>query len=144
MRFIAWITLVGAPVLILLQAQVTFLPYHREWVVWLHRITVCIDLVIIWYFWDRVRSRDKSFFSHVPSETWQMIGAAGSFFVLLFSVSLASFPGESIDEHSWLHDFLFVGEIDEVSGLSGSWFSNRLVLTDRSFVDPEKLDKIEI
>jgi len=31
LRLIAWITLVATPVLILLQAQVTFLPYHRAW-----------------------------------------------------------------------------------------------------------------
>ena len=30
LRLIAWITLVGAPILILLQAQVTFLAYHHE------------------------------------------------------------------------------------------------------------------
>jgi hypothetical protein len=144
MRFIAWITLVGAPILILVQAQVTFLPYHRELVVWFQRLAVFTDLTIIWYFWDRVRSRDESFFARVPSEAWQMIGAAGSFFVVLFSVSLASFPGELIDEHSPLHQFLFVGEVDEVSGRPSSLFSNRLVLTDQSFVDPQKLDKLEV
>ena len=47
----AWITLVATPVLILLQGQVTFLPYHREWVVWLQRVAVLIDLALIWYFW---------------------------------------------------------------------------------------------
>src|SRR5262245_50951041 len=52
-RLIAWITLVAAPVLILLQGQVTFLPYHREWVVWLQRVAIVIDLAVIWYFWNR-------------------------------------------------------------------------------------------
>src|SRR5262249_11777523 len=33
LRLIAWITLVATPVLILLQGQVTFLPYHHKWVV---------------------------------------------------------------------------------------------------------------
>jgi hypothetical protein len=45
LRLIAWITLVATPVLILLQAQVTFLPYHREWIVWLQRVAVLLDLV---------------------------------------------------------------------------------------------------
>ena len=51
LRLIAWITLVATPALILLQAQVTFLPYHREWIVWVQRVAVLIDLALIWYFW---------------------------------------------------------------------------------------------
>src|SRR5262249_19488504 len=53
LRLIAWITLVATPVLILLQGQVTFLPYHRAWIVWLQRAIVFIDLIVIWYFWIR-------------------------------------------------------------------------------------------
>jgi hypothetical protein len=50
------------------------------------------------------------------------------------------------DYSDWtsLHEWLFVGEVDEVSGQPTSWFSNRLVLTDQSFVDGEKLDKVEV
>ena len=46
LQLIAWITLVAIPVLILLQGQVTFLPYHRAWIVWLQRIIVFIDLIV--------------------------------------------------------------------------------------------------
>jgi len=49
-RLIVWITLIGTPILVLLQGQVTFLPYHLEWIVWLQRIAVLIDLSVIWYF----------------------------------------------------------------------------------------------
>jgi hypothetical protein len=51
LRFIAWVTLIGVPLLILLQAQVTFLPYHLAWVVWLQRVTILVDLALIQYFW---------------------------------------------------------------------------------------------
>ena len=57
LRLIAWITLVGVPVLILLQGQVTFLPYHREWVVWLQRVAVLIDLAVIWVFLEACSQR---------------------------------------------------------------------------------------
>ena len=60
LKLIAWITLVGVPVLILLQGQVTFLPYHREGVVWLQRVAVLIDLAAIWYFWQRIRTDTES------------------------------------------------------------------------------------
>ena len=68
---------------------------------------------------------------------------------------MATYPGEWADDYrrkvlsdvtGWkaLHDWLFAGEVDEVSGKPRSLFSNRLVLTDQSFVDSEKLDKVEV
>jgi uncharacterized protein YjbI with pentapeptide repeats len=165
LRLIAWITLVGIPVLILLQAQVTFLPYHKEWVVWLQRVAVLIDLAVIWYFLKRVRSDNEPIIARAPSSVWPIVGAATSACVLLFSVGVVTFPGERANDHvphirvipaAWpphwskpddwksLHELLFAGTADEVSGRPRSLFSNRLVLTDQSFVDPDKLDNIEV
>jgi uncharacterized protein YjbI with pentapeptide repeats len=165
LRLIGWLTLVGIPILILLQGQVIFLSYHREWVVWLQRIALLIDLVLVWYFWNRIRSGDEPVLGRVPSKVWPIVGAAASFFVILFSLGLATFPGEWANDHlpnvrliptawppNWsnkshwtsLHERLFLGEIDQVSGRPGSLFSNRLVVTDQSFVDPDKLDKIDV
>jgi len=164
LRLIAWITLVGIPVLILLQALVTFLPYHNEWVVWLQRFAVLIDLAVIWYFWKRVRTDNEPIVARAPGKAWP-IGGATSACVVLLTVGVATFPGEWVNEHvpnirviptSWrphwskkddwtsLHELLFAGAVDEVSGRPRSLFSNRLVLTDQSFVDPDKLDNIEI
>ena len=165
LRLIAWITLVGIPVLILLQAQVTFLPYHNEWVVWLQRVIVLIDLAVIWYFFKRVRSNNEPIIARARSRVWPIVGAAASACVLLFSVSVATFPGELANEHvphlrvipaAWgphwskaedwksLHELLFAGTADEVSGRQRALFSNRLVLTDQSFVDPDKIDNVEV
>jgi uncharacterized protein YjbI with pentapeptide repeats len=63
--------------------------------------------------------------------------------------------GEWADEHRnrvltdvpyWtaLHEQLFSGEADAVTGQPQSLFSNRLVLTDQIFVDSEKLEKVEV
>jgi hypothetical protein len=164
LRLVAWITLVGIPVLILLQAQVTFLPYHREWVIWLQRVAVLIDLAVIWYFWKRVRDDNEPIVARA-GQAWAIVGAAASVCVVLLSVGVATFPGERADEHvpdirfiptTWrphwskkedwtsLHELLFAGAADEVSGRPRSLFSNRLVLTDQSFVDPDELHNIEI
>jgi uncharacterized protein YjbI with pentapeptide repeats len=148
LRLMAWITLVATPVLILLQAQVTFLPYHREWIVWLQRVAVLIDLALIWYFWIHLRSDDDPI-NGVLRKAWMFLGGAGTLCVIVFSTYLATFPGEWIKTHlpepSSLQALLFEGDVDEVSGRPRSIFSNRLVLTDQSFVvDPEKLDKITI
>jgi uncharacterized protein YjbI with pentapeptide repeats len=159
----AWITLVGTPILILLQGQVTFLPYHREWIVWLQRVAVLIDLALIWYFWINLRS-DGDPINEVLRKAWMCLGGAGTLCVVIFSIDLALFPAEWVDEHlpdfyvptTWrphwsekddwksLYALLFQGAVDEVSGRPRSVFSSRLVLTDQSFVDPDKLDKVDV
>jgi hypothetical protein len=159
----AWITLVGTPILILLQGQVTFLPYHREWIVWLQRVAVLIDLALIWYFWINLRSDDDPI-NEVLRKAWMCLGGAGTLCVVIFSIDLAIFPGEWVDENlpdfyvptTWrphwsekddwtsLYALLFKGAVDEVSGRPRSVFSSRLVLTDQSFVDPDKLDKVDV
>ena len=74
---------------------------------------------------------------------------------MVFSVLLATFPGEMADEYRrrveidlpyWppLHDLLVAGAADEITGQPQSLFSNRLVLTDQTFVDSEKLEKVEV
>src|SRR5262249_44372005 len=165
LRLIAWITLVATPVLVLLQAQVTFLPYHREWIVWLQRVAVLIDLALIWYFWIHLRSDDDPI-KGASRKAWMYLGGAGTLCVVIFSIYLATFPGEWLNTHlpelrymptagrphvseedDWtsLRALLFEGDVDGVSGRPRSVFSNRLVLTNQSFVvDPEKLDKITV
>jgi hypothetical protein len=161
----AWITLVATPVLILLQAQLTFLPYHREWIVWLQRAAVLIDLALIWYFWIHFRSDDNPI-KGASRKAWMYLGGVGALCVVIFSACLATFPGEWVDEHlpelryaptTWrphwskkddwtsLHVLLFEGAIDELGSRPSSVFSNRLLLPyGSSIVDPEKLDKITV
>jgi Pentapeptide repeats (8 copies) len=66
--------------------------------------------------------------------------------ILVFTIS--TYPDEwlnrsfeSVPIIKSLHQLLFAGKPDEVTERPSSWFSNRLVLTDQSFVDPEKLEK---
>jgi uncharacterized protein YjbI with pentapeptide repeats len=149
LRLIAWITLVATPVLILLQGQVTFLPYHREWIVWLQRVAVLIDLALIWYFWLHLRSDDDPI-NGALRKAWRYLGGAGTLCVVIFSTYLATFPGELmktyLPEPSSSLALLFEGGVETVSGRPrGNVFSNRLVLNDQNFVvDPEKLDKLTV
>jgi hypothetical protein len=91
LRLIAWITLVATPVLILLQGQVTFLPYHRERIVWQQRAAVLIDLAVIWYFWIHLRSDDDPI-NEVLRKARIYLGGAGTLCVVN-STYLATFPG---------------------------------------------------
>jgi hypothetical protein len=155
LRLIAWITLVGTPVLVLLQAQITFLPYHQELVVWLHRLAIFFDVVIIWYYWNRLRNDDDPFVKWMPDTAWKYVGAFLSLLIVLLSVWIATFPGERAEENlpphfsaksRWfsLHQFLFASERESVSGWPRSLFSNHLILTNLSFIDPDKIDKVTI
>lgn len=160
LRLIAWITLVGLPVLILLQGQATFLPFHRSEVTWFQRGILVIDLIIIWHYWNNIRVADDSFVPFIKNAVWVAIGALLSLCVAVFSIGVATFPGEWTDQHfpsarivptTWwpveaddwdsLHALLFAGASDEVTGQPRSLFSNRLVLTSQIFVDPDKIDK---
>src|SRR3954451_12676041 len=51
LRLIAWISLIVAPVLLLVLFQLQFLPYHDEVVSWWQRIAIVIDLVLLWILW---------------------------------------------------------------------------------------------
>jgi uncharacterized protein YjbI with pentapeptide repeats len=164
LRLIAWITLVFAPDLILLQGQLTFLAYHLASVTWLNRFALLIDMMAIWGLWYPIRS-DRPLIAHRALRTVASgLGIVITFLVFVFSTVVATFPGEWANEMltyrrgtpafmrrdltakyiiSW-HETLFSGEIDEVSGRPISPFSNLLVLTDQSFVDPDKLERSEI
>lgn len=56
LRLIAAISLVVLPIMLLLQFQLTFLPYHDAWVTWVHRLAVLIDLRLAWVFWFSIRN----------------------------------------------------------------------------------------
>src|SRR5271166_6946932 len=48
LRAIAWVTLVVAPVLLLLMMQIQFLPFHSSFIVWTQRVALLADFVLLW------------------------------------------------------------------------------------------------
>ncbi|CCE05775.1 membrane hypothetical protein [Bradyrhizobium sp. STM 3843] len=144
LRFIAWITLAGAPVVILLQAQLAFLPYHLAEVQWFLRLCVVVSLIIIWCFWDPVRADDQPVFKNISPRAWWIVGGAGTFLVAIFSIFVATFPGEFLNDRFSVPFRATLFDGDMHNGRLSSPFSNRLVLADQSFIDPDKLEKLEI
>jgi uncharacterized protein YjbI with pentapeptide repeats len=47
-------TVILLPLLLLVWAQVRFLPYHHTGITWNHRAAVLVDLVLLWIFWTLV------------------------------------------------------------------------------------------
>jgi uncharacterized protein YjbI with pentapeptide repeats len=69
---------------------------------------------------------------------------------IFFVFAISTYPDEWLGTHlkaapiiRTVHELLFEGEPD-VRGRTSSWFSNRIVLPNQSFVDAEKLDKIDV
>jgi uncharacterized protein YjbI with pentapeptide repeats len=62
LRAVAFITMVILPIVLLLQFQLTFLPYHDAWVTWIHRLVVLIDIRLAWIFWSAIRSGDGTIY----------------------------------------------------------------------------------
>jgi uncharacterized protein YjbI with pentapeptide repeats len=102
---IAWTTLVGAPVLVLLLLQLQFLPYHDTRVTWLHRGVLCVDLVVIWWLWMKILAgRDRSMPRHLDrwmrgwDDFLRFFRNFGAQFatasIATFSVLIATFPDE--------------------------------------------------
>ena len=63
MRFLfalmVWVTLLLIPLLLLVWAQIRFLPYHDETVTWGQRIAVLLDLALTWVFWPIIIAPDS-------------------------------------------------------------------------------------
>jgi hypothetical protein len=54
LRLTVWVSLVIGPLALLVLFELQFLPFHDEWITWWQRISVIIDLTLIWVLWPSV------------------------------------------------------------------------------------------
>jgi uncharacterized protein YjbI with pentapeptide repeats len=164
LKAMAWITLVIAPILILLMFQFAFLPYHSHLATWMHRFLIAAELAAAFVLWPLVldaRSdfewtklwmqvkrtiafplrlfgpNDRSRDEWIRLRQQAALLASCALFVLV-SLLLATFPGEP-------HINLLTGH-SPWSVECERWISSqfdRLDLTFVDVVDDEKFDKIE-
>jgi uncharacterized protein YjbI with pentapeptide repeats len=144
LRVIAWVTLVFAPVGLLIELQVQFLPFHNLPLTWEHRLAVLLDIILIWWLWKGILGDGGG-----PRgwRIWQasaktVAGAVFSVAVLWLSCSLAIVPGEwqAFTGYKPLHEALFHGEPDSNTHRPASLFSNILVLPYLNVYDILKVD----
>jgi uncharacterized protein YjbI with pentapeptide repeats len=148
---ILWVTMVLAPIALILLLQVQFLPYHSLWITWTSRISLILDLGLIWWLWrnilgSRPRHRNARRWWSVANTT---MAATLSAVVILFSFAVALIPGEWQAESalSPLQDWIFAGPFDPITLRQTSFFSNRLVLPGFNIYDALKIDdpkKVEL
>jgi uncharacterized protein YjbI with pentapeptide repeats len=99
LRTIASITLVIAPMLLLLMMQIQFLPFHSRLIIWAQRIALIVDLLIIWWLWRKILAgREVDGQRRLAMWLWPPIGFALSLAVFIFSVTVVTFPGEWQEE----------------------------------------------
>ena len=98
LRAIAWVTLVVAPVLLLLMMQIQFPPFHSSFIAWTQRAALLGDLVLIWWLWRKILSGRIPGRWFGPSSLWSIVGLAFTLGAFLFSWTVATFPGESQEE----------------------------------------------
>jgi len=139
LRLVAWITLVGAPVLLLLQFQLVFLPYHSGFATWIHRGVIIADLLMIWAFWFALYSPDGEI--HFPPLRGHLYALVASSLVCVFSIFVMTYFGEPIGRMSPVADYFFHGPVNMVTAQSRALFSNVLVLPYKKLVDVDELDK---
>jgi uncharacterized protein YjbI with pentapeptide repeats len=157
---ISWITVVLFPIVVLLQMQIVFLPYHSAWITWLHRSCLIVDLGLIWLLWYTLRRGGKIRpHRRIAVAALEAIGACP---ILMFSLALATFPGEIIyrnwvsraidavvsfvarNESVSASKLLFEGDVDGVTGQPSSLFANRIILPDERFYDETKKAEVSV
>ncbi len=141
LKLMVWLTVLVLPVILLLWAQVRFLPYHSAAITWgAHRAVILADLVLLWAFWPRIldpkgRWSGLRFIDFLtaekrpPKEQFRKLGAVALTFVAgFFSLFILAIPGEW-DEEKWgykpLTDCIFgergydpnVASVQKVAGL---------------------------
>ena len=169
LSLMTWGTLVLLPILLLLDFQVGFLPFHDLTVTWAHRVYLVIDLALIAILGVYMRYPAKSFVSAFGAN---MVGRPMSFLLsmviflsaLFFAFAVATVPEETMDRMMaaipqtrttapvgdaagqkarpafWPTAMLFDGAVDLVSGRPTSPFGRNLVVTDTDLVRDADFD----
>ena len=96
---IAWMTIAIGPLVLLLLTQIQFLPYHLAWATWTQRTIIVLDIAVLWCFWPHILPRAGG--GRGPFLARRIIAAMVSSALILFSVAIATFPGEAVYEN-WI------------------------------------------
>jgi uncharacterized protein YjbI with pentapeptide repeats len=166
LKVTAWATLVIGPVLLLLLSQIQFLPYHFGPITWTHRLALLADLLLVWWLWRKILSGQGDVRRWRRWAAASALGIASSFAALIFSWTVATFPGEwqedllpsfsvlparwtskegpsgEPESASWIsaHEWLFAGDVDVTTRRRKSLFSNTLVLPGFNIYEALKID----
>ena len=131
------------PILLLFFGLIKFLPYHSEPITWLHRVSISLDLIMVWFFWVKIIQEEgqlkiwwDDFWGRISPEKSKMgrsnrAAAAVNFFLslllILFSVLVTTIPGESQS----------IEPVSQYFEDNWSWFTRNLDLHEKTLVEKE-------
>jgi hypothetical protein len=121
----ALITLAYAPVPLLLYLQTKFLPYHSEWITWLHRGLLALDIVLVSTLWPAYRN-GWGVISWPQSSRKLVVPGLLIAEALAYAVVVETFP----DEHIYLASLEVIAPV------------NTLDLRGEDLIDDTKLKHI--
>jgi uncharacterized protein YjbI with pentapeptide repeats len=144
------LTIIVAPIALLLLVELQFLPYHHSWMTWFHRIILTIDIALLLILWP-INDRGEGLPSlalYAPPRNRRIIAKritplAVAILILLFSYSVAAFSTEGTYTRNPLTRLVFEGGVDVISGKPRGAFSNVLVLTDQKLYQRATSEKPE-
>jgi len=143
-RAMAWVTLIMAPIGLLLFFQLRFLPFHSEAITWWHRVLLAVDVGLLLVLWPTQGSGYR-----VLREI-RRAGRVAALAVILFAIFVATIPDEQADvggRHMWLRTALF-GDLSYadvgVDQRSITPISRRLILPDQDFVPEDDKARGEV
>ena len=151
------ITFVIGPVALLLLLQLRFLPYHDSSITWTHRVALLLEFALVWWLWRKIVAGQTEIDEPQRWPSWGgTLSIVVTAVVVVFSWTLATFPGEWENRPlAWIasivppelnkwrsagNEWLFNGDVDDISRRRVSWFSNTLVLPGFSLYDALKID----
>jgi uncharacterized protein YjbI with pentapeptide repeats len=162
LRSVIQISLVAAPIALLVLFQLRFLPYHSEWITNWHRVAVVIDLGFLWLLWPPIARANNALIGWKDFKRAKVLAAAAfSILPVLLVVSVATFPGEWLDAEiygpasfdlaagrftrpssAWAlpHELLVAGDVNYVTGQPRSFSSNVLVVPNFDIGNRLKVD----
>jgi uncharacterized protein YjbI with pentapeptide repeats len=145
LRLITGISLVAAPLALLIFFQLQFLPYHNEAIAWWQRLTVVADLALLWTLWPPIAGSERVRITWIDFRRGIVAAAiVASLVPILLVFGVLTFPGEWLDANlpsirflpsksrpgGWtsLYALLVAGDIDLQTRKPTSVWSNRLVV----------------
>ena len=125
---ILWVSLVVAPIALLLLLQIKFLPYHSWWITWTSRIVLILDLGLLWWLWRNIL---ESRLHRATRRRWRSwvktsIAAFLSVSIVLFACAAATIPGEWPERPG--------------TGRTDSLVANTLMLSEFNLYEALKID----
>jgi uncharacterized protein YjbI with pentapeptide repeats len=128
MAMVVWLTLIVLPLLLLVWAQIRFLPYHDPLLTWTQRLAILLDLATLWTFWPRILTppgEPISWLRHLTAGGRGGIAVVATAAAAVWlSVLTATIPAEAIER--WVAALTFDDEYDPQSGVAPLWATRRL------------------